>query len=333
MSLHVLKPGFLSTVQDRGRFGHARFGVGHSGAMDRPALALANALVGNPPGAAALELSLVGPVLQFGCAATVALTGAELSAQLIDGQAVPCWRPVHLPAGSTLQLGRMAGGARSYLAVAGGLHAPAWLGSASVDLQGGIGRALRSGDAFELAAPAAPSWRVDTGHATWPSWSVAPRAWFDPRTRPLRIVPGAHAAALDRASRSALAQAVFRIAADSNRVGYRLEGKTLRLGAALEMVSEAVDFGTMQLPPGGDPIILMAEHPTTGGYPRIAQVAAVDLPWLAQQLPGAGLRFEFITMTAAGDLLARRDQALAAVIAEIARRRSAPDACAARGDR
>lgn len=319
MTIEVIKPGLLSTVQDGGRIGHARLGVAPSGAMDVPALRLANALVGNAADAAALELTLLGPVLHFPHEALIAITGAEIDVRA-DAAALPMWRPVYLPAGTLLKVGSMRQGARSYIAFAGGLQAAHCLGSASVDTNAGIGRALRAGDQLETAAPALPHPVVDDARARWPSWSLAPMHWFDLRSRPLRAVTGRHFDALDEASQAALFADEFRVAADSNRVGFRLQGSALQPARPLELISEAVDFGTLQLPPNGAPIVLMAEHPTTGGYPRIAQVAGVDLPFLAQHRPGDRLRFERIDAGHAEGLLIEQQRALDELIAEIGRR-------------
>lgn len=317
MRLKVIKPGLLTTLQDMGRSGHARLGVAPSGAMDGPALRLANALVGNAPGAAALELTIIGPVLQLERDAVLALTGAPIDAR-IDDLPVPLWRPISIRAGATLRLAGMRQGARSYLAIAGGLLAPNCLGSASVDLNAGIGRALRAGDWLAIG-PGAPS-HADVSARSWPSWSLASAHWFETQGRPIRAVVGAHFDALTLASQQQLFRAEFGIAQDANRVGYRLQGTRLGLAHAIELVSEAVDFGTVQLPPGGDPIVLMAEHPTTGGYPRIAQIAAVDLPYLAQRRPGEMLRLERIDAGQAEQLWLEQERALQALIAEIGRR-------------
>jgi biotin-dependent carboxylase-like uncharacterized protein len=319
MTIEVIKPGLLSTVQDDGRIGQARFGVAPGGAMDAPALRLANALVGNGANAAALELTLLGPVLRFQREAVVAITGAEIDAR-VDAAALPMWRPLYLPAGTLLTLGGMRRGARSYIAFAGGLQVLTCLGSASTDVNAGIGRALRSGDELKTLAHACPDWRGERARVQVPSWSLSPLHWFDLRSRPLRAVTGRHFDALDEASGSALFAEAFRVASDSNRVGFRLQGAALQLAQTVELISEAVDFGTVQLPPGGAPIVLMAEHPTTGGYPRIAQVAAVDLPYLAQHRPGDSLRFERIDAGHAERLLIEQERALDEMVAEIGRR-------------
>lgn len=319
MSVRVLKSGMLSTVQDLGRIGLARLGVGPSGAMDGPALRLANALVGNAAAATALELTLRGPALRFDRACVIALTGANIDARVGD-TVLPLWRPLYLPAGSVLRLEGMRHGVRSYLAIAGGLLTQAWLGSASVDVNAGIGSSLQVGAVLDIGSAVLPGWVKSSELLCWPTWSLASAHWFDTRACPIRAVPGPHFEMLEQSAQAALFNASFRIGQDSNRVGFRLQGITLEWSKPLELVSEAVDFGSVQLPPAGEPIVLMAEHPTTGGYPRIAQIAAVDLPYLAQQRPGASVRLERIGGELAESLLIERERALLELIAEISRR-------------
>ncbi len=323
MILEVLKAGALTTLQDRGRVGHAALGVGTAGPMDAAAFRLANALVGNPPDAGALEITLLGPRLRFGTATTIALTGAPCEARL-DGEPLPAWRAVRVGAASELDCGRMLQGARAYLACAGGLAGRRVLGSIATDINGGFGPfgagPLRAGDRLGGARappdlPAAP-----------PAWSLDPRPWFDadPRT-PIRIIRGPHFEALDAASRTALLGAHFRIRAASNRVGFRLDGPSLRLATPLELVSEPVTAGTLQLPPDGQPIALMAEHPTTGGYPRIGQIAAIDLPRLAQRRPGDHVRFCEIDLEDAQTRYLERERELTILLDRIRRRLAAHD--------
>jgi antagonist of KipI len=318
MSVRVLKAGLLTTIQDGGRRGHAASGIGRAGAMDDVALRLANALAGNPPDAAALEFGLLGPVLLFECAATVALCGAEVDAR-IDGRASAGWQALHVDAGCTLDCSRIPHGAYACLAFAGGIRTASVLGSASADINAGLGpRALRSGDHIELVESHPP-------HAAPPrrglAWTLDPRPWFDPDPqRPIRLMRGSHFDALDGISRAALFAHPFRVSAESNRVGTRLDGPRLALAAPLELVSEAVAHGTLQLPAGGQPIALMAEHPTIGGYPRIAQVAAIDLPRLAQRRPGDAVRFEEIGIDESQTRYLERERELARLCESIAMR-------------
>lgn len=291
MSVQVLRPGLLTTLQDAGRPGLAALGIGRAGAADRPAWQLANALVGNTGGEAALEITLQGPTLRFERAARIALTGAPIDARAGD-EPLPPWTAVDLPAGSVLRLRGMRQGCRSYLAVRGGFAVPAVLGSRSEDLHARLGpfggRALAAGDALPLD----PTRGIDAiDRPRIRRWGVDPQPWFDFAMGPLALLPGSHADRLDAASRERLHRQPFRLASSSNRTGARLEGEALALTAPLELVSEAVLPGTVQLPPSGQPIALLAEAPVTGGYPRIGQVAAADLPTLAQRRPGDRVQF------------------------------------------
>lgn len=321
MSIHVLTPGLLTTVQDGGRLGFSALGVGHAGAMDCVSLRLANALVGNSKDAAALEITLLGPRLRLDSDSLIALTGAAIEAHCGDAQ-IPTWRPVALRAGSQLNFRGMRSGARAYLAIAGGIDVSRVLGSCSVDVNGGIGgRALAAGDKLRTALATTTLCKSQM-HAVKPdvasqpriaaaNWSIDPNPWFDiDQQHPIRVIAGAHFPHLDTSSQSALFTTGFRIGADSNRIGYRLSSSKLALREALDLVSEAVVPGTMQLPPGGDPIVLMAEAPTCGGYPRIAQVITVDLPRLAQRRPGDTLLFVETSLDDAQTRYLERERAL-----------------------
>ncbi|MGH8042080.1 MAG: biotin-dependent carboxyltransferase family protein [Rudaea sp.] len=324
MSIEILAPGWQTSVQDGGRHGHAALGVGASGAMDCVALRLANWLVGNADTAAALEITLRGPTLRFDADSLIALTGAPIPARC-GADELPMWRSVRVRAGCELRLGTMPRGAYAYLAMGGGIDSAPVLGSRSADINAGLGGALVAGDVFPILASASGQnrdlWHMLGGRAheansdnrsvSPANWSLAPRAWFDTDPqRPLRVVEGAHFAQLDAASRRALFATAFRISGDSNRVGYRLDGAKLQLRAPLEIVSAGVAAGTVQLPPGGIPIALMAEAPTCGGYPRIAHVIAVDLPRLAQRRPGDSLRFEPVSLDEAQTRYLERERAL-----------------------
>ena len=312
MSITVLRAGTLTTLQDRGRSGWAALGVGAGGPMDDVAFRLANALVGNRADAVALELTWSGPRLHFGRDALVALTGADCDARIAD-RALPGWRAVRIGAGSELDCGRMRRGARAYLAIAGGIDAPRMLGSAATDLNAGIGalggRALHVGDVLDVAADTARA------PARTRAWSLDPQPWFDLHAdAPIRLLRGSHAGLLDASSQADLFGTPFRIHADSNRVGLRLDGATLSFESPCETISEPVARGTVQLPPAGRPIVLMAEHPTTGGYPRIGQVAAIDLPRLAQRRPGDEVRFREVDLDEAQSRYLARERALARLL-------------------
>ncbi|MFK2905188.1 biotin-dependent carboxyltransferase family protein [Dyella ginsengisoli] len=310
MSLRVLQAGLLTTVQDGGRPGHAALGLGRAGVMDRPAWRLGNALVGNAGDEAVLEITLRGPVLVIERATRLALTGAPIDARL-DDIALPPWTAVDAPAGSTLRLGGMRQGCRSYLALRGGIATEPVLGSRSEDLHAGIGplggRALRAGDVLPIGATPdlAPVRAV-----TVRRWGVDPQPWFDFAMTPIALLPGSHVDALDDDARRQLHGARFRLSASSNRTGSRLDGPALHLRAPLELISAAVLPGTVQLPPSGRPIVLMAEAPVTGGYPRIGQVAAADLPRMAQRRPGDAVCFEAVSLEQALARQHEREQQL-----------------------
>jgi len=325
MSFRVLAPGLLTTLQDAGRHGYAALGVGSAGAMDDVSRRLANLLVGNDAAAAALEITLRGPRLRAEAPCLIALAGAAIEAHC-DGERLPQGCPVALRAGAEIALGTVRDGARSYLAVAGGFDTERALGSRSVDVNAGIGRALAP-DKILAVATAAPRarqlWRtLETGGGAFAAarWALHPAPWRDDPQRPIALLRGAQFDALDAASREALFATAWRVAPDSNRVGYRLDGATLALAAPCELVSAGAVPGTLQLPPGGQPLLLMAEAPTTGGYPRLAHVAAIDLPRLGQRKPGDALRFTEISLPEAQTRYLARERALAALARNVAER-------------
>jgi biotin-dependent carboxylase-like uncharacterized protein len=338
MSVRVLSPGWLTSVQDPGRSGHSAIGVGQAGAMDGVALRLANALVGNVENAAALEITLRGPRLRFETDTLIALTGAVIDARC-GSQPIPSWRPVWISAGGEVELGDMRRGARAYLAIAGGIDVAPILGSRSTDINAVLGpfegRGLVAGDELPIAhttpdrlthlwralgvrSPEVPSEHdgVVAAH-----WSLDPQPWFDLRgDHPVALARGQHFENLGARSRDALFAGAFRVGNESNRVGYRLESVKLNLSAPLELISEGVVPGTVQLPPNGNPIVLMAEAPTTGGYPRIGMVATVDLPRLAQRRPGDHGRFIETSLAEAQTRYLARERALRALIQSISER-------------
>lgn len=321
MSIRVLAAGWQTSVQDGGRRGLAALGVGASGAMDVVSRRLANILVGNGENAAALEITLRGPRLRFDADCVVALTGAAL-----DG--LPMWRPVAVRAGTDIAFGTMQRGAYAYLAVAGGIESETVLGSRSTDIVAGFNAALAAGDVLPILESShiqhRDLWRRfharpltgDSGNRdVFPAnWSLNPRSWFDlDLHNPIGVIEGAHFAQLNDVARRALFDSTFRVGGDSSRMGLRLHSAHLDLREAMELVSSGVVPGTLQLPPSGDPIVLMAEAPTCGGYPRIGHVIAVDLPRLAQRRPGDSVRFTPISLDEAQTRYLERERALLAL--------------------
>ena len=294
--IRVEQAGLLTTVQDAGRPGWQHLGVGPAGAADSLSFALANLLVGNPPAAPALEFTLRGPTLVFEDSYLVALCGAPFAVDL-DGRVIPRRCPVAVRAGERLRIGAAPRGCRGYLAVAGGLRVADVLGSASTDLRGGFGgfqgRALRAGDLLTTATKG-----LEGDERFTPGWRLP---WNGPmpdgpREAPLRMIPGPQWTLLNEATKARFLDATFRVDSRSDRMGLRLEGPPLALDAPVELVSAGVATGTVQLPPDGGPILLLADRQTTGGYPRLGEIASVDLPWAAQLRPGDALRFTLCTL-------------------------------------
>ncbi|WP_028562082.1 biotin-dependent carboxyltransferase family protein [Paenibacillus pinihumi] len=338
MSLTVLEPGFYTTIQDLGRPGLRHAGLGAGGAMDSYALRVANLLTGNDPQAAGLELTLSGPVLRAEQDMLVAITGADMGPRIEGGMELPMWRPVWLAAGTVVRLGRAAAGCRAYLAVAGGILVPPQLGGRGTDVRariGGLdGRPLAAGDAIpcmaagDLPPPAAAlaarlrQRALAEGRRRMmaaPRWFAPPRAYGGAGTDGivLRAMPGAESGQFSEAARTALYREPFRVAPASDRMGLRLSGPMLERTTRAELLSHGVAPGTVQVPPGGSPIVLAADCQTTGGYPKLAQVAYADLPLLAQARPGDIIRFQPVALAEAQRLDLAREQELSVLAAGI----------------
>jgi antagonist of KipI len=305
MTITVTRPGMLSTFQDLGRHGWQHLGVPVSGAMDVRAHRLANLLVGNDEDMATLEMTLTGATLQFGVNACVAACGGDFAATR-NGEPLPVNRPVVVRAGDRLAFGPSAHGARAYLSVHGGFDVPALLGSQSTFLRGGFGglegRALRKGDHFGVRRPLAAAGLEDLARQLWATRLYLSGPIAEPARTRVRIVPSHLWDGFTDDSRDALLTQPYRIQPESDRMGYRLAGPPLALAEPSELLSEATTFGTIQVPGGGQPIVLMADRQTTGGYPKIAYVASCDLPLLAQMAPGRTLRFQLIDIDEAREL-------------------------------
>jgi antagonist of KipI len=299
MGLRVTKPGMLSTFQDMGRHGFQHLGVPTAGAMDRRAHQLANILVGNTTSLATLEITLTGPSLVFSRACCIALTGANLTPQ-INRQNMVMNRPIIVRAGDELSFGARLQGARSYLAVHGGYHLDTVLASDSTYLRsnmGGLqGRALRRDDFIELNYPLKDTELDRLAHKLWDIEIYLPAILAPTPRQRIRIIKSNQWKDFTPESCAAMLTETFKISPDSERMGYRLSGPSLSLIEARQMISEATTFGTIQVPAGGQAIVLMADTQTTGGYPKIAYVASIDLPQLAQRLPGDTIQFETISL-------------------------------------
>ncbi|MGW4029878.1 5-oxoprolinase subunit C family protein [Streptomyces sp. NPDC004838] len=280
-AIAVVRAGSLTTVQDLGRPGHAHLGVPRSGALDRPAARLVNRLVGNPESAAVLETTLSGCAVRPRHAVTVAVGGAPCPVT-VDGRPVAWGAPVRVAAGALIDAGRAAYGVRAYLAFAGGITVDPVLGSRSTDLLSGLGPPpLADGAVLPLGEAEGPHPQVGDG-VPWPG---------PPSGLVLRIRFGPRADWFTEAAPRALLSGGYRVSAASNRIGLRTEGPALERALTGELPSEGMVLGAVQVPPDGRPVVFLADHPTTGGYPVIAVVDQADLAAAAQAAPGTPVRF------------------------------------------
>ncbi len=278
--VEVVDPGARTTIQDLGRPGFAHLGIPPSGAADQASCTLANRLVGNAEGAPVLETTLRGPVLRFAAPVTVALAGADVEA-LADGRPMAMRAPFRIRQGGELHVGIATRGLRTYIAIRGGIDAPLVFGSASSDQLTGLGPPqLRAGDTLDLGRHALASPAVD----------VAPVVALTSETT-LHVVPGPREDWFAPDAVTALLSRAFIVGGQVDRIGARLRGPTLMHRTAEELRSEGVVRGAIQVPPSGDPILLLADHPTTGGYPVIAVLVEADQSRAGQLRPGDTVRF------------------------------------------
>ena len=319
--IRVLRPGLQTSVQDQGRYGLQHIGLCPGGAMDPVALSLANALVGNAVTEAALEITVIGPELEFESDTLVAVCGAEFAGGF------PHNRPVLVPAGGRVNLGRAARGARAYLALAGGFDLAPVLGSRSTYIPGAFGgfrgRALRHGDALPLKAESAELSRERFGRLKRRRersvpWSAPSHTLPDREPIVVHVLEGQHFADFDANVQRTFFDTVWRVASDSNRMGFRLAGPLLARTATDEILSGPTCLGTVQVPANGAPIALMADHQTTGGYPKIAEIASADVPRLAQLAPGGQVHFAKCTLEMAAELRKHMRDGLEAAVRGIA---------------
>lgn len=300
--IRVLNPGMLTTIQDGGRYGYQRFGVPVCGAMDAQALAVANLLVGNSPTEGALELTALGPTIRFESDNIFALAGADFSPTL-NGVPVPTGYAVPAHGGDVLECGAAKDGFRGYIAFSGGLDVPVLLESKSTCLPakfGGFhGRALQKNDVIAFSSP--QYWIKGLSHRK-------ARLNYDPGA-PVRVVLGPQADAFSREGLDTFFSSEYRVGNNSDRMGSRLEGAEIRLkaGVSPNILSDGVAMGSIQVP-NGQPIVMMADRQTTGGYVKLGCVITVDLPLMAQRRPGDKVRFVPVTLEEAQRLLTDRQR-------------------------
>jgi antagonist of KipI len=294
----VLKPGLQTTVQDSGRQGYQQYGISPSGAMDSYSIELANILTGNPLDEAVLETAIVGPSLEALNDVTIAICGGELQ-PMVNGQEMPMWKGFIFKKGEVLSFGKLKSGARAYISFAGGMDIPLVLGSKSTFINGKLGgfngRALVAGD-------------ILYGHP-----AVVKNKFLHPDLIPeykkqltVRVILGPHIEKFTMDTIEQFLSSEYMISAQSNRMGYRLDGPKLSHIGGADIISDAIPLGGIQVPANGQPIILMAERQTTGGYARIATVISVDIPALAQAQPGSVIRFKNVSIEDAQGLYIER---------------------------
>ena len=299
MSMEILSPGLLSTIQDLGRFGYQASGFAPTGAADTLSMKRANALVGNEPGEAVLEMMLLGVTARFHTACVIALTGADMAPK-INGSDVENGAALRVDAGDVLELSGTRDGMGCYLAVAGGFDIPLVMGSRSTGMRFGVGgfkgRKLMRGDVIRLRAPATDLSEIECRRL--PSRPVFSRHVV------LRAVPGPQDDMFSEEELNGFFSLPYSVTNATDRMGIRLEGKPIVSKNTSDIISDGTVFGAVQVPSGGQPIILMADRQTTGGYAKIATVITADLPRAAQMRPGNTVRFMRVSVEQAQEILA-----------------------------
>jgi biotin-dependent carboxylase-like uncharacterized protein len=299
-ALFVVDPGLLTTIQDRGRFGHQRVGVPPSGPLDRAAFMVANRLVGNPDGAAALECTIKGPRLEVRHDAVVAVAGAPMGFT-INGQDAPSWTAVRIRTGDVLAFQMAQAGCRAYLAVAGGIDVPLALGSRATYLRGRLGgqggRALQKGDALPVGRP--PPGGAREGRTVPPALRPA-----YPAERECRVILGPQDDRFTAEGIRAFLEGPYDVTPQADRMGYRLKGPEITHARGHDIVSDGIPLGGIQVPGERQPIVLLVDRQTTGGYTKIATVIGADIGAIGQTRPGQRIRFRRVTLEEAHAALA-----------------------------
>lgn len=311
--LRVVKPGLLTTVQDRGRWGFQAAGVPVAGPMDPYSHRLANALVGNDADAATLEVTLIGPDLEFEDERVVAVVGAEFQLTL-DGRTITCGLPFMVASGSRLRFEERRRGARAYVAIAGGIATAPVFGSRAthlISMMGGVeGRALRAGDRLPLGDPKRDERRVGS---LVPARTDSATLALPGGHASVRVLPGPQHEYFTLDALDALQSAPYTIGRDSDRMGFRLAGPPLTHARGADIISDATPLGAIQVPASGQPILLMADRQTAGGYPKIATVISADISIAGQLGPGDTIAFSVCSLREAVAALIAQERALMAV--------------------
>ena len=303
-AIEIISSGLLTTVQDLGRRGYQQYGIPVCGALDPVSLRIANVLVGNSEGEAGLEITALGPTIRFTSDSVFAVVGADFRPE-VDGREVRTWESVKVSAGSVLSIGAASDGLRAYMAVAGGIDVPVVMNSRSTDLKGEFGgldgRALRDGDSLPVGySPHMSDWS-ETGLPVGISRQPTYGQEFQ-----IRVVLGPQDSEFTESGVNAMLTSEYTVSVESDRMGYRLEGAEIAHRSGPDIVSDGTALGSIQVPGTGQPIILLADRGTTGGYTKIATVIGPDIGLLTQAMPGAKVRFSAVSVDEAHQLL--RDQ-------------------------
>jgi antagonist of KipI len=314
MAFSIIKPGLLDTIQDLGRYGFGNIGVNPGGAMDVYAAQVANLLVGNDQHEAVIEIHFPGPQILFEQNTLIAITGADFTPTIND-ELIPRWQPVVIRKNTVLHFPSLVQGGRCYLSVHGGYCLKKWLNSYSTNLKAGAGGwdglALKKGDELpfnENTVYFAGLLKNESNFETLP-WRVNTEKIYQ-YPHEIGFIPGHEWGCLSPASKQGFLENNFMIHPSSDRMGYQLKGAPLSLERPIELVSSAVSFGTVQLLPNGQLIVLMADHQTTGGYPRIAHIVSAHLPKLAQLRPSDTIQFNLMDHAMAEQMLVTRQKEL-----------------------
>jgi len=319
VSISVISPGLLTTIQDLGRTGYQKYGVIVSGAMDTYAMRLSNIMIGNKENEGVLEITLIGPSLKLEKGTLFSITGANIS-PTINGKEIPSGRPIYLNNDCILKFGACGAGCRAYLAVAGGFDIEKIMESKSTYLRAEIGgfngRALQKNDILNIGVKSLTSIKIikkmedinKDGDFIATSWYMKNFIMQNSDNTVIRVFPDRQFNSVSKESINKFFNSKFNIDNRSDRMGYRLCGEKIELKEKLEMISEEVSVGTIQIPPDGNPIILLADVQTAGGYPKIAHVASVDIQKIVQLKPNDKITFEEITLKEAEKLYFEREK-------------------------
>lgn len=310
MGLKIKQPGIHATIQDIGRTGAQKYGVVVGGVMDELSLRIGNILVQNNQNEAAIEIMFFGTSITFTADHVIAITGGNLH-PMMNGALVPMWRPIYIKKSSTITFKGTAKGCFTYISIAGGFEIPKEMDSKSTFIKAGIGgykgRALEKNDVLEVGSPNKASkiiMKALKQSSVNPKWYVNHTAFYGQSDEQvIRVLKGSEYDLFSEESQKIFKAEAYTLTTQADRMGYKFDGQTLKQSNPVNLLSEGVTYGTVQVPANGKPIILMADRQTTGGYPKIAQVITADLPKLAQVQPNSKVRFEIVSMLEAEKVL------------------------------